>query len=221
MSRRPPKRLNHKLLEKAATATSLRGIPIDRGSNMKYLGWRPVLLVTACAAFSVTVSGGLHPQHPDDKTSVYKALDQHDLSSVNVSQDRESGVITLSGIVGSTDRQQRAQQLTQQAAPGYSIVNRIQVDNAGIQSEIQSETRSAHLDSSIEKHFKTELAASRMLKEQHIQSFVYNRTLTLKGSVQTYMEREEAEELAKKTPQVQHVVNEIRINNGKPSPANS
>jgi osmotically-inducible protein OsmY len=39
--------------------------------------------------------------------------------------------------------------------------------------------------------------------------------------VKTYKERQEAEDLAKKVPQVQQVINEIQINGGKPSPANS
>jgi hypothetical protein len=70
--------------------------------------------------------------HPDDKQAVYSTLDQHDLASVIVDQDRNNGVIKLTGIVGSQDRKDRAQQLAQQAAPGYTIDNQLKVDQSSI-----------------------------------------------------------------------------------------
>jgi hypothetical protein len=70
--------------------------------------------------------------HPDDKQAVYNSLTSHDLASVVVDQDRDKGVIKLTGVVGSPDRKDHAQQLAQQAAPGYSIDNQIRVENTGI-----------------------------------------------------------------------------------------
>ena len=166
-------------------------------------------------------TGCMRRDHPDVKLAVYNSLDQHDLRSVTVSQDRQAGVITLSGIVGANDRKQRAEQLAQQAAPGYSIIDRIQVDDAGIQGEVQAATQSAQLDSSIEDHFRAALASHRALKTQNIECTANNGILTLKGTVKTAQERKEAEDLAMKVPQVQHVVNEIQVHPGKPSPANT
>ena len=176
---------------------------------------------TAILGVSLAYSGCGHTGHPDDRMAVYNSLDQHDLRSVTVSQDRNAGTITLSGIVGSPDRRQNAEQLAQQAAPGYTIVDRIQVENAGLQSEVQTAQKDMQLDSAIEDRYKATLAAHHTLKNDDIQCSAYNGTLTLKGSVKNYKERQEAEELAKKIPDVQHVVNQIQIAAGKASPANS
>ena len=174
---------------------------------------------TAFLALSLGFSGCSQGGHPDKRMAVYNVLDQHDLRSVTVSQDRNAGTMTLTGIVGSSDNKQAADQLAQQAAPGYSIVDRLQVQNAGLAGAIKAAQKDVKLDSAIEKRYQATLAAHRDLKGIHYTA--YNQTLTLKGSVQTYKERKEAEDLANKVPEVQHVVNEIQINGGKPSPSNS
>src|SRR5579863_1681320 len=105
-----------------------------RWGNMKHtstrLGWLAlggVLLVGLLALV------GCEKQHPDDKQAVYNTLGQHDLSSVEVFQDRRSGEITLRGIVGSEDRKSQAESLAKQAAPDYTIKNQIQVESAGLE----------------------------------------------------------------------------------------
>lgn len=168
-------------------------------------------LLAAVALISV---GCMRSAHPDVKLAVYNALDQHNLRSVTVSEDRQAGVITLSGIVGAGDRRQRAEQLAQQAAPGYTIVDRIAVENAGLQGEMQSATQLSQLDSSIEDRYRATLASNPELKGQKIEYSAYDGTLTLKGSVNSAKEKREAEDLAKRVPLVQHVVNEIQIRNG-------
>ena len=188
---------------------------------MLHSGFRTAFLFasTAFLASTLTLSGCSHSGHPDDRMAVYNTLDQQDLRSINVSQDRNAGTITLSGIVGSSDNRQKAEHLAQQAAPSYSIVNRIQVQSAGLVGEIKAAQKDVRLDKEIEKKYKAKIAAHRDLKG--IDYSAYNQTLTLKGSVKTYKLRQEAEDLANKVPEVQHVVNEIQINGGKPSPANS
>lgn len=88
----------------------------------------------ATAALVATGVLGCHASHPDDRAAVYQALNQHDLASVEVSQDRGHGVITLRGIVGNQDSKNRAQQLTQQAAPGYTVQNQLTIDKSGLMS---------------------------------------------------------------------------------------
>lgn len=188
---------------------------------MFHFGFRSTssLASTATLAAALTLSSCGHSGHPDVRMAVYNTLDQHDLRSVTVSQDRSAGTITLSGIVGAANRKQQATQLAQQAAPGYSIVDRIQVQSAGLQSEMKAAQKDVKLDSAIEQHYEATIAAHTGLKDVHPSA--YNQTLTLKGSVKTYKERQQAEELAKKVPNVEHVVNEIQIKGGKPAPANS
>jgi hyperosmotically inducible protein len=190
---------------------------------MLRFGFRPALLFasTALLAATLATSGCGDGNHPDVKLAVYNALDQNDLRSVTVTEDRTAGVITLSGIVGANDRRQRAEQVAQQAASGYSIVDRIKVDDAGLQGEEKAAVQTAELDSNIEDRFRATLQSNPALRKQKIEYSAYNGTLTLKGSVITARDRKQAEDLAKRIPQVQHVINEIQIKPGKPSPANS
>lgn len=185
-------------------------------------GLRSALLLSSSALVAGTLSlSGCHGQHPDQRMAVYNALDQKDLRSITVSQDRGAGTMTLSGVVGSTDRRNQAEQIAKQAAPEYQIVDRIQVESAGLQSEIKAATQTSQLDSAIEDNFKARIADEPSLKSEKIQYTAYKGTLTLKGTVRSTKARTQAEQLAKKVPQVQHVVNEIRVKPGKPSPANS
>lgn len=153
--------------------------------------------------------------------AVYNALDKNNLRSVTVAQDRGAGTITLSGVVGSMDSRQRAENIAREAAPGYQIADKIQVQSAGLQDDIQAAKQKAQLDSAIEDKFKASLADEPSLKSEKIHYTAFNGTLTLKGTVRSYKERQQAEDLAKKVPDVQHVVNELQIRAGKPSPANS
>lgn len=184
---------------------------------------RSALLLCSGAVLTGTLAlSGCHSsEHPDYRMAVYNALDQNDLRSITVSQDRGAGTITLSGIVGSMDRRQQAEQVAKQAAPGYQIADQIQIQSAGLQDDIKDATQKAQLDSAIESSFKSRIADEPSLKSEKIQYNAYNGTLTLKGTVRSAKERQQAEDLAKKVPQVQHVVNELQVHPGKPSPANS
>ncbi len=187
---------------------------------MIHSGSRSAFLVasTAVLASTLALSGCSHNGHPDNRMAVYNALAQHDLRSITVSQDRVAGTMTLSGIVGSNDNKQAADQLAQQAAPGYSIVDCLQVRNAGLVGAIKAAQKDVRLDTAIERRYRATLAAHTDLKGVHYSA--YNQTLTLKGSVKTYKLRQEAEDLANKVPEVQHVMNEIQIAGDKPSPDN-
>jgi len=179
------------------------------------IGLTPFLTAT------IVLSGCHSSQHPDDRMAVYNALDKNDLRSVTVSQDRGNGTITLSGIVGSMDRRQHAEQIAKQAAPEYQIVDRIQIQSTGLQDDIQAATQKAQLDSAIEDNFKARIADEPSLKSEKIRYTSHHGTLTLSGAVRNWKQRQAAEDLAKKIPQVQHVVNHLQIKPGKPSAANS
>jgi hypothetical protein len=95
--------------------------------------FRDLLVMVAATILACGFTAACHStSHPDDKQAVYNTLDQNDLASVIVAQDRDKGVIKLSGIVGSQDRKDHAQQLAQQAAPGYSIDNQLKIDQTSI-----------------------------------------------------------------------------------------
>jgi len=152
--------------------------------------------------------------HPDNKQAVYNALNSHDLRSVEVFQNRRKGEITLRGIVATNDTKTQAMNLAQQTAPGYTIKDQIQVQSAGIEPILKTAQKDAQLDSAIEDRFKASLKSSKRLRNEDIQYSADNGTLYLKGSVKSEREKKQAEDLANKVPQVQHVVNDLAV---KPS----
>ena len=149
------------------------------------------------------------PKHPDVKYKVDTAMTQNNLGVVKVSQDRDKGVITLTGDVASEDQKTQAANIATQEAPGYTISNELGVRPPG--EESQANAVSSSLDNGIEDNFKASLKAHENLEDQHISYEAKNGTLVLKGSVKTKREREEAQQLAKAVPNVKEVVNEIEV----------
>ena len=180
-----------------------------------------LLCSTTLLTAALVVSGCRSNDHPDYRMAVYNALEKSNLRSINVAQDRGAGTITLTGVVGSMDRRLQAETIAKQSAPGYQIADKIQIHTTGLQDDIQDATQKAQLDSAIEDKFRARLANEPSLKSEKIQYAAFHGTLTLKGTVRNSKERQQAEDLAKKVPDVQHVVNELQVRPGQPSPANS
>lgn len=127
---------------------------------------RITALATAALAFTFA---GCHSAHPDDSAAVYQALAQHDLASVQVAQDRGNGVITLSGMVGDQTRKDHAQQLAQQAAPGYTIRNDLRVDNTGILGEANPNARPPEVEEMAHPPVSNDDQAALKHKQTHHQ----------------------------------------------------
>jgi len=160
------------------------------------------------------VAGCNKPAHPDEKSQVNDALKNNNLSAVSVSQDRDKGVMTLKGDVNSQDLKNQAENIAKQAAPDYTLANEIGVRPPG---ENNAGSVASNLDSAIEDNYKAMIKAHAVLNDQSIRASAKNGTLVLKGTVKTAKQKKEAEDLAKKVPNVQQVVNEIEINSGKHS----
>jgi len=188
---------------------------------MNLLSHRQFLLGPASVLISALVVTGCQkqPAHPDEKPSVTSSLSSNNLSDISVSQDRDKGVMTLAGNVGSDDQKTQAENLAKQAAPDYTIADEIGVRPLGAES--QAKAVASNLDSAIEDNFKAFLKGNRNLDDQSIHASAKNGTLVLKGTVKTAKQRKEAEALAKKVPNVQQVVNEIEVKPSKHSTANS
>ena len=149
------------------------------------------------------------PKHPDVKYKVDTAMTQNNLGVVKVSQDRDKGVITLTGDVETEDQKAQATNVAAQAAPGYAVSNELGVRPIG--QESQAKSVDSNLDDGIENNFKASLKAHKNLDDQHISYDAKNGTLVLKGSVKTPAQREQAQKLAKAVPNVKEVVNEIQV----------
>lgn len=148
-------------------------------------------------------------QHPDVKDAVNTAVTRNGLGLVNVSQDRDKGVITLTGDVETADQKTQAESVAAQAAPGYAIANELGVRPIG--QESQAKAVDSNLDDAIEDNYKASLKAHKDLDDQHISYDAKNGTLVLKGSVKSPAQRAEAQKLAKAVPNVKEVVNEIKV----------
>jgi hyperosmotically inducible periplasmic protein len=180
---------------------------------------RHSLYATAAVLGSLLVFAGCEKAaHPDEKAAVTNSLNSNNLSAVSVSQDRDKGVITLSGNVASQDLKSQAETLAKQAAPDYSVADEIGVRPP---QEANAGAVASDLDSAIEDNFKAEVKAHESLNEQSIRCSAKNGTLVLKGTVKTAAQRHQAESLAKHIPNVQQVVNEIEVKPSKHSTTNS
>ncbi len=168
-------------------------------------------------AGALAIAGCQHntTAHPDEKPAVTNLLNGNNLQNVSVSQDRDKGTMTLTGDVGSDGFKAQAQNLAQQAAPDYTIVNEIGVRSVGMVS--QENAVASNLDSAIESNFKASIKAHKNLDDQSIHTSVKNGTLVLTGSVKTQAQKQEAEDLARQVPNVQQVVDELEVNPNKHS----
>ena len=177
-----------------------------------------LLSSAAILAGAMVVAGCNKPAHPDEKSAVNDALKNNNLSAVSVSQDRDKGVMTIKGDVPSEDQKNQAENIAKQAAPDYTVANEIGVRPPG---EGTAGSVASNLDSAIEDNYKAMIKAHAALNDQSIHASAKNGTLVLKGSVKTAKQKKEAEDLAKKVPNVQQVVNEIEVKTDKHSTATS
>ena len=174
----------------------------------------------AAVLFAATIlsSGCQGNNHADEKSAVVSSLQNNNLGSIDVSQDRDKGVMTLKGNVADAGAKQQAESLTRQAAPDYIVA-----DEIGVRPPDASNPGSvaSNLDSAIEDNFKAAIKAHGNLDDQSIHGSAKNGTLLIKGSVKTAAQKNEAGTLAKKVPHVNEVVNELEVKPGKHSTPNS
>jgi len=187
--------------------------------KLKY-GISPLLPVAAVTLAGIFALAGCNSKtaRPDEKAAVTNSLNNNNLNMVSVSQDRDKGVITLTGNLDSQDLKNQAEALARQAAPDYTIADEVGVrpQNASNPAAVASD-----LDNAIEDNYKAAIKGHKNLDKQSIHFSAKNGALVLKGSVKTEEQKREAAELAKKVPNVQQVVNEIEVDPGKHSTASS
>jgi hyperosmotically inducible protein len=157
-----------------------------------------VLLMVACS----------HRDNVSYKDDVKKALEQAELKDVTVSEDQDKNTITLGGTVHSDDAKAKAADVAKGAANPRIIANEISVQPVG--SESEAKDVASNLDDAIEKNYKAVLI-SNGLEKQHVSFKAKNGVLTLTGSVHNANERQHAEKLAARVPNVQQVLNQIEV----------
>ena len=172
-------------------------------------------LLTAVIALSLLFGVACTQQRantPSVKDQVNKALDNANLKDVKVDEDRDKGVVTLTGDVKTPEDKQRAEEIARQNAPNMVVSNEIGVRPEGAEGTAKNIDKD--LDAAIEKNYKAALTENR-LDNQHIRVVSKNGVLTLKGDVDNMPQRQQAEKLAANIPNVQQVVNELDVKGAK------
>ena len=166
----------------------------------------PVLLVAGLLGCSNTP-----PKSPDVTDSIRRSLDQSGYKDVSVSQDRDKGVVTLSGTVAADSDKAQAESLAKSAAAGQVVANQIAVRPPGVESA--AKTVDSDLDKAIEKNLDAALVKRKM--DKGVRYDVKNGVVTLKGDATSQSRRAAIEQIANGVPNVKQVVNEMQVKEQK------
>ena len=163
-----------------------------------------IIFITAMAAAALTgCSSGA--SYPDVAGNVRQSLKANGLSEVSVSQNREKGVVTLTGNVPSEQDKAKAESLAKNDSGSEVVADEIAVTPPNTSAKkVNSE-----MDHGIEDNLKAAFTKDRV--DRHVNYSVKNEVVTLTGNVRTRTERREADEAAKSVANVQQVVNEINV----------
>lgn len=159
---------------------------------------------------------GHSAKSPDVSHDIRQSLDQAGLQSVKVSQDRDMGVVTLTGQVSSDDQKAQAESLARSIAGQQVVANQITVAAPG--QESTAKAIDSDLDSGIEKNLDAALIGHGMQK--NVKYDVSQSVVTLSGHVNSQAKRAEAERIATGVPNVKQVVNEIQVRKQKATASN-
>lgn len=153
---------------------------------------------------------------PDVSTNVRKTLDQAGFKNVSTGEDREKGVVTLSGHVESDALKAQAQSIAESQAAGLAVANQIAVVPPGDSHDAKA--MNSDIDKGIEKNLDAALIYDRL--HDNVKYSVKNHVVTLTGNVGSEDARAQAQQVAASVPNVQQVVNELQVKNQKATASN-
>lgn len=173
------------------------------------------------SVLAVTIAGMMAgcsstPKSPAVADNVRKSLNQAGLKDVSVTQDRDKGVVTLSGHVPTDDAKAQAESIAKGLAAGQVVADQIAV----LPSNAPGETKVlyADLDKGIESNLDAALIQNKIpgtIRHNSKQGVV-----TLTGTVDSQAARDQAQQVAAAVPNVQQVVNELQVKDQKASSTN-
>ena len=182
----------------------------DQRKNMKTLRLCLTMLMLL-AVGSLVGCSRTSTKSPDVSDSIRNALDQAGLKAVSVTQDRDKGVVTLSGNVASDADKAQAESIATSIATGQVVSNQIAVVPPGAEGEAKAVN--ADLDAGIEKNLDAALIQNKVHKG--VSYDVKNGVVTLTGEVSSQSKRAQVEQVASTVPNVKQVVNELQVKNQK------
>jgi len=177
---------------------------------MKTLNCISSALVALAIALTLACSG--RPSRAPDVTGdIRHSLEQAGLKDVSVSQDRDKGVVTLTGKVASDDEKARAESIARSVAGSEVVSNEIGVRPNG--EESTAKRVDSDLDSGIDKNLDAMLIQHKLKRD--VKYDVTNGVVTLKGDVRSQAQRDSVEKLAGQVPNVKQVVNQLEVSHQK------
>ena len=174
------------------------------------------MLVVILALFTIGgLSGcsGTATKSPDIADNIRKSLDQAGFKDVTVSQDRDKGIVTLSGPVAGDNDKLQAESLAKSLAGAQVVANQIVVLPTGM--EKNAKTVNSDLDQGIEKNLDAALIQNKM--HDDVKYKVKSGVVTLTGEVNSQNKRDQADQVATNVPNVTQVVNDLQVKNQKAS----
>jgi hyperosmotically inducible protein len=175
--------------------------------SKKYAGLALILVF----AVGILVGCSSTQKSPDVADNIRKSLDASGLKSVSVSQDRDKGIVTLTGNVPSDDQKSQAASIANSAAQGQVVSNEIAVVPPTDKSD--AKTVNSDLDKAIDKNMDATLIENKL--HDGVSYDVKNGVVTLSGQVDSQNTRAQVEQLASSVPNVQQVVNELQVKDQK------
>jgi hyperosmotically inducible protein len=175
--------------------------------SKKFLGTIMLLVVAGC----LSACSNTPTKSPDVADNIRKSLDQANLKDVSVSQDRDKGVVTLTGTAATDSDKAQAESIAKSIAGSQVVSNKIAVrppDDSSTAKKVDSD-----LDDAIEKNLHAMLVKNSL--DHAVKYDVKNGVVTLSGTVNSQSKRSEVEKMATKVPNVQQVVNELQVKNQK------
>lgn len=149
----------------------------------------------------------------DVEAGIRAKLDQAGLKSVAVAQDRDKGIVTLTGNVPVEADKEQAARIAKDLAGAQVVANEVAVVMPGAESEAKKVN--AALDKGIESNLEAALVKEKL--QAGISYSATNHVVTLTGSVDSQEKRARMEKIAAAIPNVQQVVNELQVSGQKAS----
>jgi hyperosmotically inducible protein len=190
---------------------TLAGQRRDMKARQLFTAVLPLILLGALTGCSES------NQAPDVADNIRKSLDQSGYKDVSVSQDRDKGVVTLTGTVATESDKAQAEAIAKSGAGAQVVSDQIAVRPPGNESEAKAVD--TDMDKAIDKQVDAVLVKNKL--KHNISYDVKNGVVTLKGDVVSQGRRTQVEKLIAAVPNVKQVVNELEVKNQKASSTKS
>jgi osmotically-inducible protein OsmY len=152
----------------------------------------------------------------DVSDSVHTSLVQAGFKDITVSQDRDQGVVTLSGHVATEGEKSQAETIAKSLAVGQVVANQIAVVPPGGESDAKAVN--LDLDNGIANNLDAALLSAKL--HDGVSYAVKNQVVTLSGDVDSQAKRGRVEQIAAVVPNVRQVVNELQVQSQKATSSN-